>query len=134
MGALLGPGNGGNTTWGDVKQDGITNPPPLCASDGLSTGQICNNHPSQVSDDDGGYMRTMGQAYYQSPCCSRRPAGRCGCSSAHPQHPRCRAAGRWSRTRAGPGVAPPPTLDRPPPRIQVGRRVWSRRLPRRGRK
>ena len=36
----------------------------FCTSDGLSSGQICNNHTSTVSDDDGGYMRMEGQQYY----------------------------------------------------------------------
>jgi hypothetical protein len=65
--ALFGPGNAGNTNYGDSKHDGITNPPPICTTDGISSGQICNDHPSTVVDDDGGYIRMMGKAYYQSP-------------------------------------------------------------------
>jgi hypothetical protein len=67
VGALFGPGNAGNTSYGDSKQDGITNAPAICTSDGVSSGQICNDHPSSVADDDGGYVRMMGQAYYQAP-------------------------------------------------------------------
>jgi hypothetical protein len=67
IGALFGAGNGGNTTYGDNQKDGVTNPPAICTTDGLSTGQICNDHPSTVADDDGGYIRMMGQAYYQNP-------------------------------------------------------------------
>jgi hypothetical protein len=67
VGALFGPGNAGNTTYGDAKGDSITNPPPICTTDGISKGQICNDHPSTVADDDGGYIRMMGQAYYQNP-------------------------------------------------------------------
>jgi hypothetical protein len=67
VGALFGPGNAGNTSYGDSKKDGATNPPAVCTSDGLSSGQICNDHPSSVADDDGGYVRMMGQAYYQNP-------------------------------------------------------------------
>jgi hypothetical protein len=65
--ALFGPGNGGNTNYGDSMQDGITNPPAFCTTDGISSGQICNDHPSSVVDDDGGYIRMMGKAYYQNP-------------------------------------------------------------------
>jgi len=67
IGALLGPGNAGNTSYGDARHDGVTNPPAICVSDGISTGQICNDHPSTVADDDGGYIRMAGQAYYQNP-------------------------------------------------------------------
>jgi hypothetical protein len=67
VGALIGAGNAGNTTYGDAKNDGITNPPPICTTDGISSGQICNDHPSSVADDDGGYVRMVGQAYYQNP-------------------------------------------------------------------
>jgi hypothetical protein len=67
VGAIFAPGNAGSTGWGDIKKDGVTNPPALCTSDGSSSGQICNNHPSTVADDDGGYLRMMGQAYYAAP-------------------------------------------------------------------
>jgi hypothetical protein len=67
MGALFGAGNAGNSTYGDSKKDGVTNPPAICTTDGISSGQICNDHPSTVADDDGGYIRMMGQAYYQNP-------------------------------------------------------------------
>ena len=67
VGALLGPGNAGNTTYGDAKKDGVTNPPAICTSDGISSEQICNDHVSTVADDDGGYIRMSGQAYYQNP-------------------------------------------------------------------
>jgi hypothetical protein len=67
VGAMISPGNAGGTTWGDVMKDGVTNPPPFCTSDGISSGEICNNHESSVPDDDGGYIRMMGDTYYQSP-------------------------------------------------------------------
>jgi hypothetical protein len=67
IGALFGPGNAGNTSHGDAKHDGVTNPPVICTTDGISTGQICNDHESTVDDDDGGYLRMMGKAYYQQP-------------------------------------------------------------------
>jgi hypothetical protein len=67
VGALFGAGNGGNTTYTDSNKDGITNPGSFCTSDGVSSGQICNNHTSTMSDDDGGYIRMQGQAYYTNP-------------------------------------------------------------------
>jgi hypothetical protein len=67
VGALFGAGNAGNTTNTDAKHDGVTNPPSSCTTDGVSTGQICNDHPSTVADDDGGFIRMAAQAYYQSP-------------------------------------------------------------------
>lgn len=38
-----------------------------CVPDGVRSGHICNTRPSQVTEDDGGYVRMMGQAYYQQP-------------------------------------------------------------------
>jgi hypothetical protein len=66
IGVLFGPGNGGSTSYGDNTHDGVTNPPAFCTTDGISTGQICNDHPSSVADDDGGFIRMMGKAYYQN--------------------------------------------------------------------
>jgi hypothetical protein len=67
VGVMFGAGNSGNSVQTDAAGDGITNPAPICTSDGLSSGQICNNHTSTVTDDDGGYIRMRGQSYYQSP-------------------------------------------------------------------
>ncbi|MGI9146849.1 MAG: hypothetical protein ACR2IK_09920 [Chloroflexota bacterium] len=67
VGAMFGAGNAGNTTYTDSKNDGITNPASFCTSDGISSGQICNTHVSSVPDDDGGYVRLQGQAYYTNP-------------------------------------------------------------------
>src|SRR5205823_7479561 len=67
IGLLFGAGNGGSTTQTDDKADGVTNPPSFCTSDGLSSGQVCNNHTSTVSDDDGGYLRMAAGNYYQAP-------------------------------------------------------------------
>jgi hypothetical protein len=66
IGLLFGPGNGGSSEYYDAKADGITNPASFCTTDGLSSGQICNNHASSVADDDGGYLRAQAQAYYAS--------------------------------------------------------------------
>jgi hypothetical protein len=64
---LFGRGNGGSTTYTDDKGDGITNPASFCTTDGVSSGQICNDHVSAVSDDDGGYLRMAATDYYQAP-------------------------------------------------------------------
>ncbi len=66
IGLLFGAGNGGSTINADGMNDGVTNPASLCTSDGVSSGQVCNNHTSTVSDDDGGYLRMAGQQYYAS--------------------------------------------------------------------
>src|SRR5258708_33075789 len=66
-GALIGSGKAGTPTDGDNKKDGVTNPPVICTRDGISAGQMCNDHLSTVVDDDGGFVRMMGQAYYQNP-------------------------------------------------------------------
>jgi len=64
IGLLFGAGNGGSTVNADGMNDGVTNPPSLCTSDGVSSGQVCNTHISTVADDDGGYLRLAGQQYY----------------------------------------------------------------------
>jgi len=66
IGLLFGAGNGGSTVNTDGMNDGVTNPPSLCTSDGVSSGQVCDTHTSTVSDDDGGYLRMAGQQYYAS--------------------------------------------------------------------
>jgi hypothetical protein len=67
VGAIFASGNAGNTTYTDASGDGITNPASFCTTDGVSSGQICNNNTSSVSDDDGGFIRMSAQAYYQTP-------------------------------------------------------------------
>jgi hypothetical protein len=64
---LFGRGNGGSTTYTDDKGDGISNPASFCTTDGVSSGQVCNNHVSTVSDDDGGYLRMAAAACYGPP-------------------------------------------------------------------
>jgi len=109
IGALFGAGNAGNTTYGDAKKDGVTNPPAICTTDGISSGQICNDHPSTVADDDGGYIRMMGQAYYQNPLpLAGAPASAAAARArAAPTAPVAPAA-----SAAAPAAAPPsPSLD-----------------------
>ena len=67
VGAMFAPGNAGGSVWGDAKRDGVTNPPVLCTTDGSSRGPICNDHVAAHADDDGGFLRINGQAYYQNP-------------------------------------------------------------------
>jgi hypothetical protein len=73
IGLIFGSGNadkGGATVHWDGMRDGITNPSPICTSDGLTPGSeqtICNDHPSAYADDDGGYIRIQAQQYYQKP-------------------------------------------------------------------
>lgn len=65
---LYGRGNGGSTTNTDDQGDGITNPlPPVCNSDGVSSGTVCTSHVASVSDDDGGYLRAAAAQYYAAP-------------------------------------------------------------------
>jgi hypothetical protein len=66
-GAMFMPGNAGNTTYNDAKADGVTNPASFCTTDGISSGQVCNNHTATVADDDGGFVRISAQQYYTSP-------------------------------------------------------------------
>lgn len=67
VGVMFGAGNAGSTNFDDGSKDGVTNPPALCTADGSSRAQICNDHPSTVADDDGGYLRMAGGAYYRAP-------------------------------------------------------------------
>jgi hypothetical protein len=67
IGLLFGGGGGAVTGYNDSSKDGVTNPPSFCTSDGMSSGQACNNHPSTVADDDGGYIRMQAQQYYANP-------------------------------------------------------------------
>jgi hypothetical protein len=66
IGVMFGAGNAGSTTYNDAG-DGVTNPPVVCTRDGTSSGQICNDHPSTSPDDDGGFLRISGAAYYKAP-------------------------------------------------------------------
>jgi len=67
IGLLFGSGAGGVSNYNDAQNDGVTNPPPFCTGDGISSGQACNNHASTVADDDGGYLRMAAQQYYANP-------------------------------------------------------------------
>ena len=57
-GWMLQGGQGPSTRVYDAKKDGITNPPAIPGNAG---------HKSEYADDDGGYMRLRGGAYYKKP-------------------------------------------------------------------
>jgi hypothetical protein len=111
VGALFGPGNAGNTSYGDSKKDGITNPAPICTTDGISSGQICNDHASTVADDDGGYIRLMGQVYYQSPV---------GLSASGAAAPAPAAPEAGVPAAPGPAAVAPPATATEPLSVSLG--------------
>jgi hypothetical protein len=59
---LFGKANQYQTDYADDDADGVTNPAPI------ATWQcnLCNNHVSNVTDDDGGYLRMAVGAYYRT--------------------------------------------------------------------
>ncbi len=63
---LFGRGNP-STTHVDADGDGITNPPVICTTNGVSTGRVCDDHVSHWPDDDGGYLRIQARAYFRHP-------------------------------------------------------------------
>ena len=63
---LFGRGNP-STTHTDATGDGVTNPAATCTTNGMSSGEVCNDHVSTVADDDGGYLRMEARAYYRAP-------------------------------------------------------------------
>jgi hypothetical protein len=67
IGAIFAPGNAGNTSYTDSDNDRVVNFASSCTTNGISSGQICNNHTATVADDDGGFIRMSAQSYYQSP-------------------------------------------------------------------
>jgi len=68
VGALFGSTLSDATTYWDQHADGVTNPAPVCNSDGWSDGRVvCTSISSPVADDDGGYLRVSVQQYYAHP-------------------------------------------------------------------
>jgi len=69
VGMLFGAGDNHQTTTNfDNQNDGITNPEPICTSDGWSDGRtVCSDREAIYPDDDGGYLRLRAQEYYQEP-------------------------------------------------------------------
>jgi hypothetical protein len=64
---LFGAGNAGSTVHTDGQGDGVTNPASFCTTEGVSSGQVCDDHTSAYADDDGGFIRLSAQQYYTSP-------------------------------------------------------------------
>lgn len=68
VGALFGSTTRTASTYDDRHGDGVTNPAPICNSDGWGDHRVvCTSLPSVASDDDGGYLRVSAQNYYKSP-------------------------------------------------------------------
>jgi hypothetical protein len=56
------------TNYWDAAADGVTNPAPICNSDGWSSGKVvCSNLDTLAGDDDGAYLRLSIQNYYKAP-------------------------------------------------------------------
>jgi hypothetical protein len=56
IGILFGAGADEPTTFADWKHDGITNPAPINGNDAMA----------HYADDDGGYLRMVGNRYYRT--------------------------------------------------------------------
>ncbi len=68
VGVLFGTTIARATNYADWAGDGVTNPAPVCNSDGWSSGKVvCSTIQTPVSDDDGGYLRVRAQQYYRAP-------------------------------------------------------------------
>jgi len=68
VGALFGTTISDATNYADWAGDGVTNPAPICSSDGWSSGKVvCSSTVTPAADDDGGYLRVRGQQYYAAP-------------------------------------------------------------------
>lgn len=64
-GLLFGAGNSGSSYQYDNNNDGITNPSPICNTDGNSAKtNMCTNTLSTFNDDDGGYFRSKSKQFY----------------------------------------------------------------------
>ena len=68
VGMLFGTTQADATTYWDARGDQVTNPAPVCSSDGWSSGKVvCNSRRTSVADDDGGFLRASIQQYYRAP-------------------------------------------------------------------
>jgi hypothetical protein len=65
---LYGRGNSPSTAYTDDQNDGVTNPAPVCTTDGTSsTTPICPSTVPTRADDDGGYLYLRASAYDDHP-------------------------------------------------------------------
>ncbi len=68
VGVLFGTTQTDATTYWDGVADGVTNPEPICSSNGWSSGKVvCSNLVGYGADDDGTYLRQRIMAYYKAP-------------------------------------------------------------------
>jgi len=68
VGMLFGSTLTDGTDYWDAAADGVTNPEPVCSSDGWSSGKVvCSSLDTPAADDDGGYLRVSIQNYYKAP-------------------------------------------------------------------
>lgn len=65
VGALFGTTQTDSTHYWDGAADGVTNPEPICSSNGWSSGKVvCSTEVAYGADDDGTYLRQRMIAYY----------------------------------------------------------------------
>jgi hypothetical protein len=68
VGMLFGTTQPDATNYWDAAADGVTNPAPICSSDGWSSGKVvCSTLDSPSADDDGTYLRLRIIDYYKAP-------------------------------------------------------------------
>lgn len=68
VGVLFGRTQSDTTTYWDGAGDGVTNPEPICSSNGWSSGKVvCSSLVAPAADDDGTYLRQSLMAYYKDP-------------------------------------------------------------------
>ncbi|MCW2498609.1 MAG: hypothetical protein JWN87_285 [Frankiales bacterium] len=68
IGVLFGTTIRQATNYADWAGDGVTNPAPICSSDGWSSGKVvCSSTQTPAADDDGGYLRVRARDYYRVP-------------------------------------------------------------------
>lgn len=68
VGVLFGTTITDATNYWDARADGVTNPEPICNSDGWSSGKVvCSTLDSPSADDDGTYLRLRIIDYYKAP-------------------------------------------------------------------
>jgi len=67
VGVLFGTTQADTTHYWDGAGDGVTNPEPICSSDGWSSGKVvCSDRIAYGADDDGTYLRQRMIAYYRA--------------------------------------------------------------------
>lgn len=68
VGVLFGTTQSDSTHYWDGAADGVTNPEPICSSNGWSSGKVvCSSLEAYGADDDGTYLRQRIIAYYKAP-------------------------------------------------------------------